>query len=332
LTIMTNDNTMIGGGVVTASLTSVTTTTPATATLKRALLAPAQSNQDILLLEDAVLVHEEDKLMHDEEITSVESNEVDFDDADEDDDIGEAENDVDQTLLNVAIVNSLDKTKDEAETGDSFKDRLRKRRRRSGQDLARLEHFQTSGEGALARQPQPPTVLISSSLTPSANATTSVASQPKRNVRIKTEHLIPSRLLRPASSSARLRLPSISETVPNPLLNDIPSTADAISTMLPSKIKKEENNDSFPYPMSTFSDEPASISVETPIATSDGSRKVNFTADTSSYMSSHRLRGLSIDFDCTWAVHPDFLCHPALSRIFSKSCFRIRNSGARVSG
>jgi hypothetical protein len=292
---MTNDNTMIGGGVVTATLTSVTTTTPATATLKRSLLAPAQSNQDILLLEDAVLVHEEDKLMHDEEITSVESNEVEIDDADEDDDIGEAENDVDQTLLTVAIVNSLDKTKNKAEASDSFKDRLRKRRRRSGQDLERLEHFQTSGEGALARQPQPPPVLISSSLTPSANATTtSAASQPKRNVRIKTEHLIPSRLLRPALSSVRQRLPSISETVPNPLLNDIPAAADDTST-----IKREENSNSFPYPMSTFSDEPASISVETPIATSDGSRKVNFTADTSSFMSSHRLRGLSIDFDST---------------------------------
>jgi hypothetical protein len=238
--------------------------------------------------------------MHDEEITSVESNEVEIDDADEDDDIGEAENDVDQTLLNVAIVNSLDKTKNEAEASDSFKDRLRKRRRRSGQDLERLEHFQTSGEGALARQPQPPPVLISSLLSPSANATTnSAASQPKRNVRIKTEHLIPSRLLRPAPSSVRQRLPSISETVPNPLLNDIPAAADDTSTIVPSNIKKEENSNSFPYPMSTFSDEPASISVETPIATSDGSRKVNFTADTSSFMSSHRLRGLSIDFDST---------------------------------
>jgi hypothetical protein len=346
---MTNDNTMTGG-VVTTTLTSVvTTTTPdVAAVLKRTLRNPPK--QEVVVFEDAVLVAEEDKLLlqEDEEITSVESNEVDIGDDDDMGDEDEAENDVEQALFTVALVKSLEPADLGGPSAgpapaaasaslalaptddDGSKHRLRKRRRRFGQDTDETgddvptQSAATTGDGGttLVAPPRdsrpPPLALIPSTLTPplglvnttAAATAAAAATVTKRNVRIKTEKIVSSRLLRSGPSAAvaasinagRQRLPSISETsVPNPLLNDIPSTIEDVSMILPSKIKKEDSTDSFfPCPMSHLSDEPASISVETPIASADGSRKVNFTADTSSMTSNQRMRGLSIDFDCTF--------------------------------
>jgi hypothetical protein len=118
--------------------------------VKHSLRSNDNSNADAeTFFEEAALVKEEEKLMEDEEITS----EEDIDDADVD------------ANITVALVKSLvdnhapvarptTRLLPAATTTGSDSNRrygLRKRRRQSGADLERLEHFQSSKDGGLAR-------------------------------------------------------------------------------------------------------------------------------------------------------------------------------------
>lgn len=103
-------------------------------------------------LEEAALIREEEKIMvvHDEEITSEE-------------DVGSESTDIhgkmERAMLTVALVSSVveeNRKRSHSEADDSSdpsKHRygLRRRRRAAGEDLKRLEHFQSSTEGGLAR-------------------------------------------------------------------------------------------------------------------------------------------------------------------------------------
>jgi len=102
-------------------------------------------------LEEAALIREEEKIMHveDEEVTS-----------EEDCETNDAAEKIERTMLTVALVESVVQTRkrshDSADTtssDDASKHRygLRRRRRQSGSDLKRLEHFQSTTEGGLAR-------------------------------------------------------------------------------------------------------------------------------------------------------------------------------------
>lgn len=133
--------------------------------------AAAKDANDAERLEDEALIKEEDKMMEDEEITS-----------DEDAD-GEDDKDVtERAMLTVALVKSVVDSRGEAaaagdqrreaaaappppasaesggggageppESPNSHRYGLRKRRRASGHDLDRLETFQSSNAGGLAR-------------------------------------------------------------------------------------------------------------------------------------------------------------------------------------
>lgn len=317
---MTKDsmNNMSGGGVVVAT-TKLVVASPAAPktstsnknsnTLKHSLRSAIVANQkEVLMLEDAVLVRAEENIMHDEEITSVESNDDPnnlhcMDDEDDLDD--EEENDVDQAILTVSLLSSMEHTnksnKDDVvvddagnfssggnDDGDDLPKRRLRKRRRAGQDLERLEHFQSSREGGLARQQQPrnPAIVV----VPSA----------KKNVRIKDQRNLTARLLRSVPTGPmRSRLPSISERVPNPLSkfdSHIASSNEITISQTSAKATFEDSDTNF---MPIFSDEPASVSVETPTPI-DIARKVNFseTSSSSSSLMNNRMRGLSIDLDC----------------------------------
>ena len=81
--------------------------------------------------QEQAFVQAEEKLMdeEDEEVTSVESGNVE------------------DAMVNIALVKSVVETSGDAD----LKERLRKRPQPSGRDLERLERYQSSGEGGLAR-------------------------------------------------------------------------------------------------------------------------------------------------------------------------------------
>lgn len=83
--------------------------------------------------QEQAFVQAEEKLMdEDEEVTSVESGNVE------------------DAMVNIALVQSV------VESGDAdLKERLRKRPRPSGRDLERLEHLQSSGKGGMAHSSDP---------------------------------------------------------------------------------------------------------------------------------------------------------------------------------
>lgn len=312
---MTNENNTVIGGVVT---TAVTTTT-----LKHSLRSATKAKQEAAVLEEeAVLLHEEEKMMHDEEITSVESNEHD-NILDEEENDNDDDDDVERTMLNVALMKSVvdqqhnnnpgEKeavTVDAAAVGegiggengandDLLKHRLRKRRRRSGQDLERLERCQSTSEGGLAVHGQhqnhaaaKPKVISTAASATAARPKTGFATRSLRSTQTPT-----------TLSSKTPNLPSISEIVPNPLSKALPAAP------IPSKIKVETATLTIastnaactvPCPLSAFSDDPAAVSVETPAL--NDSRKVNFSEPSLSAMSSNRMRGFSIDLDCKYRI------------------------------
>lgn len=88
---------------------------------------------------EGILINEEEQLMvHDEEISSV-------DDADHDTE--------ERKMLTVALVTSVVETKQDSGS-DEKRYGLRKRRRPTGEDLRVLEHNQSSKDGGLARSPK----------------------------------------------------------------------------------------------------------------------------------------------------------------------------------
>ncbi len=98
--------------------------------------------------QEQAFVQAEEKLMdEDEEVTSVESGNVE------------------DAMVNIALVQSVVET-----SGDpNLKERLRKRPQPSGRDLERLERFQSSGEGGLARmkvEPSEPSTVPNPLLKP----------------------------------------------------------------------------------------------------------------------------------------------------------------------
>jgi hypothetical protein len=140
---MTNEN-AIGGTAL------VNPTAPGSA-LKHSLRSATRAKDEEL--EEAALIREEEKVMDedDEEITSEEDYET-----------AEGAEKVERTMLTVALVNSAVEGRklsdDSGDPTDPSKHRygLRKRRRQSGEDLRRLEHFQSTTEGGLARAPKRP--------------------------------------------------------------------------------------------------------------------------------------------------------------------------------
>jgi len=172
--------------------------------------------------------------------------------------------------------------------GDSMKLRLRKRRRQSGQDLARLERFQSTKEGGLA--------YAAAKLEPAKRAKPAV----------------------PSSSNMKPPAITFSSSVPNPLSIPIPPPATASSVSSSSnrntrgnKIKFEPSSTAVaapaaaaptfevpcPLPAASFAAEaPAQVSIDTE-GTEDSKRKVvNFNESMS------RTRGFSIDLDCEYKI------------------------------
>jgi hypothetical protein len=140
---MTNENSIGGTALVNPAAPG--------SGLKHSLRSATRAKEEEL--EEATLIREEEKVMdeNDEEITSEEDSET-----------AEAAEKVERTMLTVALVNSAVEGRklsdDSGDPSDSSKHRygLRKRRRQSGEDLKRLEHFQSTTEGGLARVPKRP--------------------------------------------------------------------------------------------------------------------------------------------------------------------------------
>lgn len=280
---MTNDN-LISGQVAMAVSSS---------SLKHSLRSATKAKKETLE-EEAVLVHDEEKMMNDEEVTSVESNDDD---------------DVERTMLTVALMKSVvdqripvDKDADDAaatcnnNNDDSLKQRLRKRRRRSGQDLERLERFQSTSEGGLAHSA-------------SATATADVKKPEKTISRPKPERTTSSSLrsLRTALDRplSKAPLPSISENefVLNSLSDQIPQSLHGTNIKLEaSTMTSAAAKAAFPAPCpllaATFLDDFTVAIVESPTAINDGLRKVNFTEPLCE--TTARMRGFSIDLDCEY--------------------------------
>jgi hypothetical protein len=140
---MTNENSIGGTALVNSATTG----------LKHSLRSATRAKEE--QLEEATLIREEEKVMDedDEEVTSEEDSET-----------ADAAEKMERTMLTVALVNSVvDARKLSDDTGDptdpsKHRYGLRKRRRQSGEDLKRLEHFQSTTEGGLARvakRPEP---------------------------------------------------------------------------------------------------------------------------------------------------------------------------------
>jgi hypothetical protein len=218
----------------------------APSTLKHSLRSAAKAKEDA---EEKALMDEEEKLMEDEEVTSEE---------DPDDDEEETE----RAMLTAALVNSVveshspkwhqakaeseGKAKPDASDDDSRRYGLRKRRRASGKDLERLEHFQSSSDGGLARanrssdsepdetMPPPPKVKRGEPTKPSALKKT-VASGYKSSAAHKPVTSVPNPLSKQIQStyaslptSGTLPAASSGALAPNPL---------SASELLPEKRK-----------------------------------------------------------------------------------------------
>jgi len=249
----------------------------------KAKAAAAESSEEFN--EEAAFIKEEEKMMaEDEEVTSEE----------------EDHETVERTMLTVALVKSVvDRHKssgdDTHDTGgkddEDTKQRygLRKRRRPAGEDLKRLEHFQSTKEGGLARQKheQPKAAQH-----PSAAAPMPLPPQLKRDPASSHPGA-------PSLSSSREppQVPiSNASSVPNPLSSKAVQPPSILLPSSASKVSKPDLSASFPstvpcpLPAATFEGKPESTaSLEEPVE----KRRVtiNETAN-------NRMRGFSIDMDC----------------------------------
>lgn len=263
--------------------------------LKHSLRSASKAKAEAERLEEVALMKEEEKMMmDDEEITSEEDN---------DDETRE------RTMLTVALVKSVVETRPadsgpRSPGGDSQSSRygLRKRRRASGSDLERLEHFQSSKDGGLARgtkppaepdeeQAMPPPSVKAKATKPKSAPTTKRMTFP--NLGTPTE----------ATTDAVEPLQPMS-SVPNPLLRPVlaPSPAPLAHPGNPAY------GSSVPYALSS-----ASASAAAP---DSDKRKVTIQEDVNLIS---RKRGLSIDLDCECRVGE--VCHVSFN-LYS-CCFSV---------
>jgi len=266
---MTNENT-IGGTVAMAAPTAA----GLKHSLRSATKAAARSSKQEL--EESAFQDAEEKMMdgevvEDEEVTSIESVE---------------EEKMEETMFQVALMKSVVETTnspggggsgdiiDDPSKEDGLKHRLRKSRRRSGQDLERLERLQSTSEGGgLAH----------------------------RVIKEEGHHhpatpLGKKRQRQSAGSSDRKRgavpPPTLSSSVPNPLSDPLSLTVNIPRT----KIKEEASG----FPVNVPCPVPSVASVPDGSADpGDSKRKVNFDETMGT-----RTRGLSIDLDCKYCSLP----------------------------
>jgi hypothetical protein len=254
---MTNENT-IGGTVAMAS--------PAATGLKHSLRSATKATSRAKELEESAFQDAEEKMMdevvmEDEEVTSVES--VEDDDK------------MEETMMQVALMKSVVETTHNPGGGssdiigdskekDGLKQRLRKCRRRSGQDLERLEHLQSTSIGGMAQR------VVKEEDHPAPPVGKKRQRQPSSA----------------ADDRKRGSAPALSNSIPNPLPSPLPSTEIRPGT----KIKQEAD-----FPDNLTSQLAAAAPPNVSAESSDNKRKVNFNEPMGT-----RTRGFSIDLDCKY--------------------------------
>ena len=293
---MTNGNATSGG---TALVNRSSTTTSAGLGNHRALRSATKKNAEA---EEVALMNAEEKMM-DEEITSVEDNQ---------------DESMERTMMTVALVKSVVETKYRGDGGDKAggserkscdndakkgsRYGLRKRRRPSGQDLERLEHFQSTSDGGLARtSPREPPVKNCSSGSAPPPGQGPVRSAPSQSVTTKREakprSLVKQRVVPLPNPLGRLQAPS---SVPNPLSVVVMHPGDPALRQAPAKNSSTGLSSSVPCPLpsSTQEKKPAAVPGNTEaVSGSADKRKVTINESASSDV---RVRGFSIDMDCEY--------------------------------
>lgn len=287
---MTLDNGIGGTTVVTASpSSSAAATSPGS--MKHSLRSAVVAQVDAA--ETALLVNEEEKLMatndivDDEEVTSEEE---------------EPDNEAtERAMLTVALVKSVVETRALNHPGapagtpsspGAHAYGLRKRRRPSGQDLERLEHFQSTKDGGLARVAKAPDV----STAPTGSAAL-LQHPPQEPPKLKKS--VDSRDMKPPARPPRPPnlVQSAASSVPNPLLNkmDSPATAPVSATVhlesLSSYLLPDQDPGRNAFPVAVASE----AQVAGASAESADRRKVTINEPELS----SRKRGFSVDLDCT---------------------------------
>jgi hypothetical protein len=247
---------------------------------------------------EVVLMNEEEKML-DEEVTSIEDNDHEE----------TSELSVEDTMMTVALVKSVVEAhgrggnddddaggKDnpsEAKEGGRYG--LRKRPRAAGQDLARLEHFQTTNEGGLARLAKP--------LAPTERISPQDAAAAQKN-----EKPPPSTTARRRGSQTRpppvVMVPDsqLSSSVPNPLSRAIhpgdPSFGADTVKILDSTAFEQQSLTRVPCPLSGIDE-----SIEKkPMAYSDGGSADRRNVTFNEPLTGVRVRGFSMDIDCKWCM------------------------------
>lgn len=220
-------------------------------------------------MEEAALIHAEEKML-DEEITSEED-----------------EAPVDGDLYPVSIMKGEGDEEEASDDEGGAKTRygLRKRRRPTGQDLERLERCQTSDEGGLARSSskerlKKPSGSIDATAESDGGGTekttaSTVAASPRI---VPKTSLVPN----PLALSAKASGPSETGTLPS---RGSAKSATQDKSRTPMAVP-------CPLPAAPFEDAPE------PVPSTERAKKVNFQQPSEI----GRIRGFSIDMDCEYYV------------------------------
>jgi hypothetical protein len=290
---MTLDNGIGGTTVVAATSSAAAATSPGS--MKHSLRSAVVAQADAA--ETELLVKEEEKLMASNDV--VEDEEVTSEEEEPDNEATE------RAMLTVALVKSVVETRalnyPGAPSGapsspGSHAYGLRKRRRASGQDLERLEHFQSTKDGGLARVSKAPDLPISSAVREPLPSPT--LPQPRQEPP-KPKRVVDSKDMKPPALPPRPPnlMQSSTSAVPNPLLNKMDSPANAPVNAklesLTSCLLPEQNQGRKVVPMVVASDVlGAGSSTE-----AADKRKVTINEPDLG----NRKRGFSVDLDCTCA-------------------------------
>jgi hypothetical protein len=289
---MTLDNGIGGTTVVSATSSAATATSPGS--MKHSLRSAVVAQVDAA--ETELLVKEEEKLMAHNDV--VEDEEVTSEEEEPDNEATE------RAMLTVALVKSVVETRGLNHPGaplgtpsspGSHAYGLRKRRRPSGQDLERLEHFQSTKDGGLARVtkgPDSPTATAVRGSSPSLTLPQPAQDPPKPKKVVGRRDMKPPALPpRPPNL-----VQSGTSSVPNPLLNkmDSPATAPVSAKLdsLTSCLLPDQDTGRKVIPMVLVSDV---LGVSSEAA---DKRKVTINEPDLS----NRKRGFSVDLDCKFSV------------------------------